>query len=293
MSLSALEVKRIVADHFALDAAVVDRLELSYTTFIGENENTKNCVIENTTYLDTIEYRVNADKSVPAVPLQLVDLKLKVRYKVDDIIERDTTCDSKYMLEAMRRVAVNMRSKLFWVKMSTPLYLVMDNAGGHGTDQCVSNYTTILKQEYNIEIIQQIPRSPYTNVLDLGVWAGLQSMVERAHFMKRCNLEALVRTVYSVWNTGKLDTIIRKVFLRLERVLALINEGKGSNDRVEDNRGVKFEGMKFDFKKNLNYMYEANGSVHEVVWATIDEDYYELEIDFEKEKIWYNILNKF
>ena len=38
LSLSALEVKRIVADHFALDAAVVDRLELSYITFIGENE---------------------------------------------------------------------------------------------------------------------------------------------------------------------------------------------------------------------------------------------------------------
>ena len=93
--------------------AVVDRLELLYTTFIRENENTKKYVIQDKTYLNTIEYRVNADKSIPAVPLQLMNLKLKVRYKVGDIIERDTTCDPKYMSETMRRVAVSMRSKFF------------------------------------------------------------------------------------------------------------------------------------------------------------------------------------
>ena len=42
LSFPALEIKRIVADHFALEDAVVDRLELLYTTLIGENENTKN-----------------------------------------------------------------------------------------------------------------------------------------------------------------------------------------------------------------------------------------------------------
>ena len=58
------------------------------------------------------------------------------------------------MSEAMWRVIVSMCSKLYWAKMSTPIYLVMDNAGGHGTDMCVSNYTTILKEAFNIEIIQ-------------------------------------------------------------------------------------------------------------------------------------------
>ena len=67
----------------------------------------------------------------------------------------------------------------------------------------------------------------------------------------------------------------------MKRVLSLINEGKNSNFRVEDNRGVKFEGIQFDFKRNLNYICEANELVHENVRASIDEDNYELEIDFD------------
>ena len=46
---------------------------------------------------------------------------------------------------------------------------MIDNTGGHGTNDFVQEYTARLRTEYNIEIIQQIPRSPFTNVLDLGV----------------------------------------------------------------------------------------------------------------------------
>jgi len=87
-------------------------------------------------------------------------------------------------------------------------------------------------------------------VLDLDVWASLQSMVEKAHYMKHCHLDALVNTVNHIWNIGKLDQIIGKVFSRLEKMLALIIEGKGGNDCVEDKRGVKYQDLKFDF--NLN-----------------------------------------
>lgn len=49
----------------------------------------------------------------------------------------------------------------------------MDNAGGHGTHEAIRSYTKTLEEDYNIEIIFQIPRSSYTNVLDLGVWMSL------------------------------------------------------------------------------------------------------------------------
>ena len=39
MALTALDVKITVADYFALDDAIVDCLELSYCTFVGENGN--------------------------------------------------------------------------------------------------------------------------------------------------------------------------------------------------------------------------------------------------------------
>ena len=46
---------------------------------------------------------------------------------------------------------------------------MMDNAGGHGSNEAVEKYTEDLKNKYKIEIIQQVPRSPETNVLDLGI----------------------------------------------------------------------------------------------------------------------------
>ena len=83
-------------------------------------------------------------------------------------------------------------------------------------------------------------------------------MVERYHYMKRCYLDVLVRTIDEVWNTVRLDSVIGKVFHRSGRVLTMPNEGRGGNDRVEDKHGVKFEGMKFDFNKNMSYTGELN-----------------------------------
>ena len=79
------------------------------------------------------------------------------------------------------------------------LYIVLNNAGGHGTNKCVDEYVSMLQDDYNIMCIHQIPRSPFTNVLDLGVWATLQSEVERRYFLKRGDTDALVRTVNNVW----------------------------------------------------------------------------------------------
>jgi len=53
---------------------------------------------------------------------------------------------------------------------SETIYLVMDNAGGHGTNNAVEDYTRCLKEEHNITIIQQPSRSPHLNALDLEPW---------------------------------------------------------------------------------------------------------------------------
>ena len=119
----------------------------------------------------------------------------------------------------------------------------------------------MLKDEYNVHFIHLIPHSPFTNALDLGVWMALQSQVESRNFMKRTNVAALVRTVYDVWNEVDMDEIIGKVFKRIGKVLALINEGEGGNDLVESKRGIKHEGLNFDYDlnaKNLHDHVESN-----------------------------------
>ena len=150
------------------------------------------------------------------------------------------------MLSAMRCVGVALRTCYHWVALSIVIYLVMDNAGGHGTNECVIKYTRILKEEFNVVIIHQVPWSPYTNVLDLGVWRSLQSIVERKHFMRRCNADSLCRTVREAWNGTALDAIIGKVFTRLEKVICLIKEEQEANNTVGEKRGITYENIKFD-----------------------------------------------
>ena len=94
-------------------------------------------------------------------------------------MEEDASCNSEFMLSAMDRVGVAIREKYHWVLITHKIYLVMDNAGGHGSNDAIAQYKKMLEDDHNIEIIFQTPRSPYTNVLDLGVWMELQAQVER------------------------------------------------------------------------------------------------------------------
>ena len=53
----------------------------------------------------------------------------------------------------------------------------------------------------------------------------------------------MVESAYNTWNDESLDDVIGKVYKRLQRVLALIVKGNGSNDLVETHRGKKHENL--------------------------------------------------
>ena len=112
------------------------------------------------------------------------DCQLKVRYQRGDTIEKDVNCDSAYMLLAMNRVGKSICDTYHWIPCSKKRYLVMDNTGGHGTATAIGKYVKVLKYNWNVETIFQIPWSPYKNVFDLGVWCLLQARVEDEHFSK-------------------------------------------------------------------------------------------------------------
>ena len=81
----------------------------------------------------------------------------------------------------------------------------MDNAGGHGTKEAIEQYSKDLLEKYCIEIIFQVPRSPYTHGLDLGFWMALHARVKRQHFLKHSTTHALVNSVNEVWTASELD----------------------------------------------------------------------------------------
>ena len=98
---------------------------------------------------------------------------MKVRYQEGDIIEIDCSRDSIYMLSVMIRVGKAMRETFHWIPMHEKVNLFIDGAGGHGTNEAINAYDNNLMIYFNIKLVFQVPRTPYSNVLDLRIWRGL------------------------------------------------------------------------------------------------------------------------
>ena len=149
--------------------------------------------------------------------VKLTDITMKVQMKKVDVIQRDCSCDSKYMLEAMNRVGKAICEKFNWIPMNQKCYCAMDNAGCHGTQEAIDKHVSYLQTRYNIEVVFQIPLLPYCNALDLGIWCCLQAAVERKHFMRRCEINALVKSVMETWQSDDLSNSVLNVFNRLKK----------------------------------------------------------------------------
>ena len=90
-----------IAVFYGLDNTATDMLELSYTTFIGNGDNTKEVKLENEANIDEVEFRMDSNKDIPVTPLTVDDLKLKFRYQIGNIVDRGCSYDSTYMITVM------------------------------------------------------------------------------------------------------------------------------------------------------------------------------------------------
>lgn len=152
--------------------------------------------------------------------------------KRGDIIDEDCLCDSAFMLQTMPEVGLAIRAAFHWIEEEAPIYLLIDNAGGHGMKEAKEEYTQAL-EEYNVRVVWQVPQSPEMNMLDLGVWRSIQSVVERIHHTRRCNHDALAMSVEEAWKNYLNAEAFKRVFARLNTVMDCILEDNGGNALVE------------------------------------------------------------
>ena len=87
------------------------------------------------------------------------NIMLRVRYEEGDIVEKDRSCDSNYMLSAMIRVGKVIREKLHWIPAREKIYLFIDGAGDHGTNEDINTYDKSLMIDFSIKLVFQVPRS--------------------------------------------------------------------------------------------------------------------------------------
>ena len=110
-SILAIDLISTVCEYYALDEAIGDRMEAYVTTFIGAKGNTKDVVLALNQNIFDAHIRTDADKDLPEIGIQINDVKLRVRHLLGDFFERDCSCDSAYMSNAIRRVGIAMREK--------------------------------------------------------------------------------------------------------------------------------------------------------------------------------------
>ena len=223
-----------ITEEYHLEDHVSARLVLTYRTFSKTKKTVRSIRIRRGDGKILGRRKITPLRGMKR-PLTLTDLNLHVGYNKGELVEKDITCDSDFMMSTIREIGTHIRSKMVFAR-DHPIYLFMDNAGGHGKTEIKKEYERILKDEYNVIIKWQCPNSPETNLLDLGIWWSIQSVVETVHRTKRMNADVLTKSVFKAWEMFE-PTKITSIYNRWKKVLTLIQAAEGGNELVEHNRG--------------------------------------------------------
>ncbi len=80
------------------------------------------------------KFGMRTDRDCVQGPITMNDLKLLVQQEAGDEVEEDISCDSTFMLEKIPEILEALSAAFHWVPRDKAIYLFMDNAGGHGTN---------------------------------------------------------------------------------------------------------------------------------------------------------------
>ena len=295
------ELLDLIRNYYDLNNNVGDRLCLHYQSIRRTQKNNYDLSYdEEDSKLEDIEVKEMIRDEMNTRELTIDDLELFVRIQKGDEIEADCSCDSSFMLSVMRDVGESVSNYFFWIpksangKLKLTVYLIIDNAGGHGTQKAIQEYRTMLREEFNIVLLPQVPRSPETNLLDLGDWRLLQSFVERNSFRRLQSANAIAEATEKAWSEFLAEKI-EKVYVRWLLVLRLILKDKGGNRFVETHRG-KLTSDPLNDNSNLNAeeIFDENEEEQEMIDVWADEDFHmHLPLDIDQSDTFGDLLLDF
>ena len=216
------EMTNAIIDYYELQNDLQGELVFRFNSYktSGKVEMlTTDCTKRLSTY-----NRRTLDGSMLPAHLEVVELHIKMIK--GSFIEKDCSCDSDFMLRTLPQVGQKIRQAYHWLPADESIYLQMDNAGGHGTKVAIEEYTQNLRENFNIVIVHQPPRSPDTNVLDLGLWNAIQSRVDETHRTRTIQAESLAESTKTAWAGLPIQTITN-VFGKLPNIWEKIIESGG------------------------------------------------------------------
>jgi hypothetical protein len=226
-----------IKTHYDLDEYVSDWLVIGYYSHTRQGVKAWKA-LHPMDIVKELGMRTNEDGV--QVEIKLQDLEVFVQQEAGDKVEEDISCDSDFMLRKIPEIGAALRSAYHWLRRDETIYLIMDNAGGHGSNDAMAQYTGVLWNEYKVQLVWQIPRSPETNMLDLGIWMSIQAVVTRVHHRRGSHPDALARSVEDAWGNYLSPSAFQNVHERLKIVLHCIVDDNGGNSLVERKRGKLF-----------------------------------------------------
>ena len=128
------EYKKLIVDNYELDDDVGEQLEFRYITYDHFNVD-GSCKKRYLDLLDDdiLEGKQRIDQEGNNIPLTLEHIHLFRKLDARTKVEMDISCDSTFMRQTMPEVGKAIHQQMPWIPRGQPVYLQMDNAGGHGT----------------------------------------------------------------------------------------------------------------------------------------------------------------
>ena len=87
----------------------------------------------------------------------------------------------------------------------------------------------------------QVPRSPETNMMDLGVWMSIQAAVTRVHHNRRCHVDASATSIEDAWTGCLSEKAFKNVHRRMKIFLQSVVKDEGGSKSVEEHQGKLFK----------------------------------------------------
>ena len=81
LEIPTQELATLIGNVYNLEEAIVDRLEFSYSTFVGTRGNKKSIVFTDHQPIRGLQ-RIDRDPSVPAVPVSIEEVLLRVQLQI-------------------------------------------------------------------------------------------------------------------------------------------------------------------------------------------------------------------
>jgi hypothetical protein len=192
------DLRQLIVDVYGLDNDDKDLICLRYTTYSRNNVQAEVKVMGDE---DTLENKRLWQQDGLEQELTIADFDLFLRLPAGIVITEDINCDSNYTLQVTPLISAAICQQMPFEPQDETIYLVMDNAGGHGTEEATGEYTVCLQDDYHVEIIFQAAQSPEVNALDFGLWMSIQSWVQKQQFQfhKMTIADALTVSVKEAW----------------------------------------------------------------------------------------------